>query len=85
MNPYGFLVVKQGSICGESSSPRDCEECLWSWFSRLMGALSRAEEGKNEGGSGMSRGFWYKMLEWKERKTFSFAFFSRRKNTVQVW
>ena len=52
MNPYGFLVVKQGSICGESSSPRDCEECLWSWFSRLMEALSRAEGGKNEGGVG---------------------------------
>nr|CAN79176.1 hypothetical protein VITISV_004846 [Vitis vinifera] len=36
MNPYGLLVVKQVSKCGESSSPRDCEECLWSWFSRLM-------------------------------------------------
>ena len=33
----------------------DCEECLWSWFSRLMRALSRAEEGKNEGGSGKSK------------------------------
>ena len=29
MNPYGFLVVKLRSKCGERSSPRDCEECLW--------------------------------------------------------
>nr|CAN77451.1 hypothetical protein VITISV_010550 [Vitis vinifera] len=55
MNPYGFLVVKQESKCGESSSPRDCEECLWSWFPRLMGTLSRAEGGKNKGGSGRIR------------------------------
>ena len=24
----------------------DYEKCLWSWFPRLMGALSRAEGGK---------------------------------------
>ena len=34
----------------------DCEECLWSWFLRLMGALSRVVGGKNEGGSGRNRG-----------------------------
>ena len=34
----------------------DCEECLGSWFPRLMGALSRAVGGKNKGGSGKSRG-----------------------------
>ena len=57
MNPYGFLVVKQGSKCGERSSPRDYEEeCLWGWFPRLMGAFSRAEGGKKEEGSGMSTG-----------------------------
>ena len=43
LNPYGFLVVKQGSKYGERSSPRDCEECLWGWFSRLMGAFSIAK------------------------------------------
>ena len=75
MNPYGFLVVKQGSKCGESSSPHDCEECLWSWFPRLMGALSRAEGGKNEGGRRRIRGFGIKSQNGKREGPFSLHFF----------
>ena len=40
-----------------------------------MGSLSKAERGKNKGGSGRNRGSSIKKLEWKERRTFSFAFF----------
>ena len=43
----------------------DCEKCLWSWFSRLMGPISRAKGGKNEGGSGKSRGFGIKIQNGK--------------------
>ena len=74
MNPYGFLVVKQGSKCGKSSTPRDCEECLWSQFLRLMGTLSRAEKGEKRKWKWEEQGFWYKKPEWKERRIFSFAF-----------
>uniref|UniRef100_F6I1J9 Uncharacterized protein n=1 Tax=Vitis vinifera TaxID=29760 RepID=F6I1J9_VITVI len=75
MNPYGFLVVKQGSKCGESNSPRDCEKCLSRWFSRLMGALSRAEGGKNKGGSGRSRGSGIKSHNGKREGPYSSVFF----------
>ena len=75
MNPYGFLVVKQRSKCGESSSPRDCEKCLWSWFPRLMGTLSRAERGKNKGGSGKSRGSGIKSKNGKRERPFPWHFF----------
>ena len=43
----------------------DCEKCLWSWFPRLMGPISRAKGGKNEGGSGKSRGFGIKIQNGK--------------------
>ena len=85
MNPYGFLVVKQGSKCGESNSPRDCEKCLSRWFSRLMGALSKAEGGKNKGGSGRSRGSGIKIQNGKREGPFPLHFFSRGQNSIQVW
>ena len=79
MNPYGFLVVKQWSKCGENSSPRDCEECLWRWIPRLMGALSRAKRGKNEGGSGRSRGSGIKRQNGNREGPFPLHFFLRDK------
>ena len=75
MNPYGFLVVKLGSKCGKSNPPRDCEQCLCSWFPRLMGALSRAEGGKNKGGSGRSRGSGIKSQNGKREEPFPLHFF----------
>ena len=74
-NPYGFLVVKQGSKCGERSSPRDCEKCLWGWFPRLMGAFSRAEGGKNEEEGGRSRGSSIKSQNGKREDPFPLHFF----------
>ena len=53
----------------------DCEECLWSWFSRLMRALSRVEGGKNEGGSGKSKSSGIKSQNGKRERPFSFTFF----------
>ena len=75
MNPYGFLVVEQGSKCGESGSPRDCEKYLWSWVLRLVGALSKAKGGKNEGGSGKSGGSGIKRQNGNRERHFSFVFF----------
>ena len=46
MNPYGLLVMKQRSQCGQSSSPRDLGECLWSRFLKLMGGFYRVKGGK---------------------------------------
>ena len=40
-----------------------------------MGALSKAEGGKNEGGSGRSRGFGIKRQNGNRERHFSFAFF----------
>ena len=48
----------------------DCEECLWSWLLRLMGALSRAEGRRNEGGSGRNRGSGIKIQNGKREGPF---------------
>ena len=53
----------------------DCEECLWSWIPRLMGALSRAVGGKNKGGSGKSRGSGIKSHNRKREGFFLCIFF----------
>ena len=53
----------------------DCEECLWSWFSRLMRALSRVEGGKNEGGSGKSKSSGIKIHNGKREWPFLCIFF----------
>ena len=85
MNLYGFLVVKQESKCGESSSPRQ----LWGVFMELVsevdGGTFQSCRRKKWRWKWEEQGFWYKKPEWKERRTFSFTFFSRGKNSVQVW
>ena len=60
----------------------NCEECLWSWFSRLMGALSRAIGGKNEGGSGRSRGSGIKSHNRKREVPFFGIFSGRGEETL---
>ena len=55
----------------------DYEECLWSWFPRLMGALSKSKGGKNEGGSGRSKGSSIKRQNGKREGPFLCIFFLR--------
>ena len=53
-------------------------------FPRLMGALSKAEGGKNEAGSGRSRGSSIESQNGKRERPF-LCIFSEGKNFAQVW
>ena len=55
-NPYGFLVVKQGSKCGERSSPRDWRSVYGAGYQGWWGHFPELKEGKMKrevGGAGV--------------------------------